>query len=104
VPAAVPRWLDVVAAWSWRTVVIAVAIALVGYVIVELRLVVIPLIVGVFLAALLMPLADRLERRTPLPRTVATLLVLLGALAAFAGVIWWLVPNFTDQVDELRGW
>jgi predicted PurR-regulated permease PerM len=99
----VPRWLDLVAAWSWRLVIIAIAIALVAYVVIELRLVVIPLIVAVFLAALLMPLVDRLERRTPLPRTIATVLVIIGALAALAGVIWLLVPGFVDQVDELRG-
>jgi predicted PurR-regulated permease PerM len=30
-------------------------------------------------------------------------LVLAAAVAALAGVISWLVPNFADQVDELRG-
>jgi len=98
----VPRWLDVVAAWSWRLLLLATALVVIGYVVVQLRLVVIPLIVAVFLAALLMPLVDMLERRSPLPRTAATLVVIVAALATLAGIIAWLVPNFVGQLDTLR--
>ena len=99
----VPRWLEVVAAYSWRLLLVAAAITVVGYILVQLKLVVVPLVVAVFLAALLMPLVDALERRTPLPRTPATLLVIVAAIAVLAGIIAWLVPTFTAQIDELRG-
>ena len=99
----VPRWLDVGASWGWRLLVLAAAATLIGFVVIQIKLVVIPLVIALFVAALLMPLVDRIDARTPLPRTAATLLVLAAAVAAVAGVIWWLVPNFADQVDELRG-
>ena len=98
-----PRWLDTVAAYSWRLLLLAAAVTVVGFALVELKLVVVPLIVAIFLAALLMPLVDRLDRRTPIPRTIATLLVIVAAIAVLAGIVAWLVPNFTGQIDELRG-
>jgi predicted PurR-regulated permease PerM len=99
----VPRWLDLVAAYSWRLLLVAAALVLIGYVLVQLRLIVVPLVVAIFLAALLMPLVDAIERRTPIPRTPATLLAILTALAVLGGIVAWLIPNFTGQLDELRG-
>ena len=83
--------------------VLAAVATLIGFVVIQIKLVVIPLVIAVFVAALLMPFVDRIDRRTPLPRTAATLIVLAVAVAVVAGVISWLVPNFADQVDELRG-
>jgi predicted PurR-regulated permease PerM len=99
----VPRWLDDGASWAWRLLVVAAAVTLIGFVVIQIKLVLIPSVIAVFVAALLIPLVDRIDARTPLPRTAATLLVLVAAVGAVAGVIWWLVPNFVEQVDELRG-
>ncbi|HSL10195.1 MAG TPA: AI-2E family transporter [Actinomycetota bacterium] len=99
---AVPRWLEAGAAYAWRLIVLAIALWLAANVLARLKLVVVPLVVGVFIAALLLPLVDRLDARLPLPRTVWSLLVLVLALAALAGVFTLIVPRFVDQLDELQ--
>jgi predicted PurR-regulated permease PerM len=98
----VPRWLETGAAYAWRLIALAIVVWLAANVLVRLRLVVVPLVVAVFIAALLLPLVDRLDERLPLPRTVWSLVVLVLALAVLAGVFALIVPPFVDQLDELQ--
>jgi hypothetical protein len=52
----VPPALARLAAWSWRLLVVGAAVGLVLYLLILLRVVVIPVIVALFLATLLVPL------------------------------------------------
>jgi putative heme transporter len=101
-----------VAAWALLGVVgVAVLAALVVF---ELRLVVVPLVIALFPAALLTPLVTRLERAGA-PPALAAAVVLLGFLAGLVGVlgaVGWIVAGELGQVldtlesayDDIRAW
>jgi predicted PurR-regulated permease PerM len=82
----VPSWLQTGAAWSWRLLVLALAVYLVTRLLGILYIVVVPCIAALLLTALLQPIADRL-RRAGLPRLAATWATLLMAVAVVGGLI-----------------
>ena len=82
----VPSWLQTGAAWSWRLLLLAVAIYLVARVLGILYIVVVPCIAALLLTALLQPLTARL-RRAGLPGLAATWATLLIAAAVFGGLV-----------------
>jgi len=79
----VPVWLDRLGQWSWRLLVAIGLLAVTIAVVVQVPLVVIPLVLGIVLAATLAPLGARLERRGWSPSRAA----LAATLGAAAGVV-----------------
>lgn len=73
----VPGGLATAAAFSWRLLLVLTATFVVAFVLLQVRLVVIPLVLGAAIAALLYRQVDWLDRRR-LPRSAAALLVTLG--------------------------
>jgi predicted PurR-regulated permease PerM len=96
----VPPSLARLAAWSWRLLVVGAAGGLVLYLLILLRVVVIPVIVALFLATLLVPLVHWLEARgwRHLP---AVLTVFLGAVLALAAIVAGLVPLIGNELGTL---
>ncbi|HZN74677.1 MAG TPA: AI-2E family transporter [Micromonosporaceae bacterium] len=95
-----PRSLRIVAAWSWRMLVIgAVAVAIVT-IVGRLKLVIVPLVIALLLAALLSPAVGWL-RRAKVPRSLATALVLVGGLAAVVGVLTLVIRQFVEGAPQL---
>lgn len=88
------------AASALELLLVAAAVALIGWVLVRLRLVVLPIVLAVFLSALLVPIARRL-RAVGLPGAPATLLAMLGSVAVIGGLAAALAPSVADQTDEL---
>jgi predicted PurR-regulated permease PerM len=88
------------AAISWRFILIAVAITILGFVLVQLRLVVIPVIVALLVSTLLVPPAAWL-RSKGWPALLATWAVILTCFLVFAGVGFLLVPQIALEMDEL---
>ena len=78
--ARVPYGVDLAAQWSWRLLVVALAGLVVARGIGMFAVVVLPLVIALLLAALLVPLVEVLHRAR-LPRGVASLLAVLGAIA-----------------------
>ena len=86
-PAAlVPRWLQAVAGWSWRLLVVAAVVYLLYRVAGRLTVVVVPCLAALLLTALLQPLTARLHR-AGLPMLAATWCTLVGAVIVLAGTI-----------------
>ena len=81
----VPSWLATAAAWSWRLLLLAIAIYLIARLLGILYIVVVPCIAALLLTALLQPLAYRL-RRAGLPALAATWVTLLIAAAVLGGL------------------
>ncbi len=87
----VPRGVRIAGAWSWRLLVIGAVIAVGIFLIVQLRLIIVPLLIAVLLSALLVPFKDFLHRHG-WPRWLAivaalvTLIVIVGGLFSLA--IW----------------
>ena len=82
----VPSWLQTAAAWSWRLLLIAIAIYLIARLLGILYIVVVPCVAALLLTALLQPLTHRL-RRAGLPTMLATWVTLLIAAAVLTGLV-----------------
>lgn len=99
-PVEVPHGLRVVAAWSWRLLVILLLATAVVAVMVRLEVLFVALFVALLVTALLEPLADRM-RRGGVPRVLATATVLLGAVLVLAGVLYLTGRSLLRQLDDL---
>jgi predicted PurR-regulated permease PerM len=85
---------------AWRLVVIAAAIAVVAWVMIKIRVVVLPLAFALLLSTVLIP-AQRWLRRLGIPALAATWLVFLTSIALVAGAAVWLVPLMIEQASQL---
>ncbi len=111
---AVPPALKVAAAYSWRILVIVGVIAVLVFVIMQFRDIVVPFFVAVLLAALLVPFMNYLVRKG-WPRWLAIVVAMVGTLAVIAGLIVLVVlqvragyPDLQSQsleaYDNLKAW
>lgn len=97
---AVDPFVRKAAAWSWRLLVIFAAILALLWVIVRLKVIVVPVALAVILTALLLPAVDWLDRRR-VPRGGAVALVLLTAIAVFGGIMTFVVSQFISGLPSL---
>ncbi|QAY60932.1 AI-2E family transporter [Microbacterium protaetiae] len=100
--ATVPTSLRIAAAYAWRLLLVAAALALAIWLIIELKLLVIPLLVAILVTALLWP-AFSFMLRHGMPRVPAIIIAVIGTLAIVAGLMWlvgWQVSVQWDQVKE----
>jgi predicted PurR-regulated permease PerM len=84
-PTGVPWSLRAASEWAWRFLVIAVAVILALYLLVRLRLIVFPVIVALFITALLAPAVNRLQDNG-MRRGAATAVVFVGSLLLLIGL------------------
>lgn len=96
----VPVLLAGAAAWSWRLLVVGAAGAMIVYVLIRLYVVVVPVILALFLAAVLEPVVARL-RRHGWPPALATVIVFFGTLAVIVLIIGWIGANVADELDDV---
>ncbi|QDB78350.1 AI-2E family transporter [Georgenia wutianyii] len=105
---AVPYPVRAAAAWAWRFLAIAAAVALVGYVVVVFKTVVVAFVIAILLAVLLDPVSAWLRKRLRFPRTLAAIVTLLGVVAVVSGLLTLagrsIINGFTDLADQaVRG-
>jgi predicted PurR-regulated permease PerM len=82
----VPWGVDLAAAWAWRFLVIAAAGYLIARVIGILMVIVLPVVVALFIAALVEPVVSALHRRG-MPRGIAAGLMVIGVIAAVVALL-----------------
>lgn len=108
----VPRGLRVATAFAWRFLVIAAAAGVGIWLVIQLKLLVIPLLVAILVSALVWP-AFSFMLRHRFPRWLAIVISVLGTLAVVAGLLWLAVWQITrqwssvqdrtvDAIDQLR--
>jgi putative heme transporter len=85
---------------AWALVGVALVLALLGYVASALVIVVVPVILALFPATLLAPVADLL-RRIGLPSALAALVALLFGLGVFFGILAGAIALVVAQAPEL---
>ena len=106
--------MKVAAAWSWRILVVLTVIAVVGFLIVQLRYVAVPFFIGILLAALLVPFSNWLQRKG-WPKGLAVALNEVAVIAVVGGLITLIVfqvragwPSLRDQTlarwDDFKAW
>ncbi|MGO1734687.1 MAG: AI-2E family transporter, partial [Leucobacter sp.] len=88
-----PLGVRVAAAWSWRLILIGLAFAGFLWLVVQVRIIVIPILIAILLTALLVPVVQWFERNY-LPRWAG----IIVALAAFVGAVWLLVSLIVTQL------
>jgi predicted PurR-regulated permease PerM len=98
---AVPRGLRVATAYSWRFLVIAAAIGVAVWIIIQLKLLVIPLLVAVLITALVWPAFTWMLRHR-VPRWLALIVALLGTIAIISGLLWLAVWQISREWGSVR--
>jgi putative heme transporter len=97
----IPTPLRVASEVSARLLIIAAGFALLIYLIIQLRVVVIPVAIAILLCALLAPVVHWLHARR-VPRGPATALVLVGGLAVLGGMLSFVVTTFVTGLPALQ--
>jgi predicted PurR-regulated permease PerM len=97
----VPRGVRIAGAWSWRLLLIGAVIAVLVFLIVQLRLIVIPVLVAVLLAALLVPFVDLLTRHR-CPRWLGIVLALVIVLVLAGGLMVLVVWQIRGEAHALQ--
>jgi len=108
----VPLSLRVSAAYAWRLLLIAAAAGVIIWIVIQLKLLVIPLLIGILVTALLWPAFEWMLRHR-FPRWLAIVIALLGTVAIVTGLLWlvgWQISRewaqvqarTVDAVDEFR--
>jgi predicted PurR-regulated permease PerM len=98
---AVPYGVQVASAWSWRILVIAGVLALLIFLIIQLRYVVVPFLVAVLLAALLVPFSEWLQRHR-WPKWLAIALSMLLTIGVIAGLVTLVVQQIRRELPEAQ--
>ncbi|MGW9022051.1 AI-2E family transporter [Leucobacter chromiiresistens] len=93
-----PLGVRVAAAWSWRLVLIGIALAGFLWLVVQVRIIVIPVLVAILLTALLAPVVHWFERQK-LPRWLGVVF----ALALFVALVWVLLTLIITQLRDGLG-
>jgi len=97
----VPLALRVSAGYAWRLLLIAAAVGVIIWIVIQLKLLVIPLLVGILITALLWPVFEWMLRKR-VPRWLAIFIALLGTLAIVAGLMWLVGWQVALEWDEVR--
>ena len=90
------------AAWAWRFLALAGAIWVLVFLIIQFRLLVIPLLIGVLLAALLVPYANWLARRLRFPKWLAITAAMLTLVGVVTALVWLVVAEVRAGWPSLR--
>ncbi|WP_430645738.1 AI-2E family transporter [Agromyces sp. GXS1127] len=84
--ASVPFAMRVAAAWSWRLLLVGGVLAVVIFLIIQLRLVIIPVLVAILISALLVPFSQFLQRHR-WPKGLAVAAAMVATLAFVGGLL-----------------
>jgi putative heme transporter len=99
----VPHGVELAASWAWRFLVIAAAVALLGWLVAFLAVVVIPVVVALLVTALVVPVVERLTL-LGVRRSLASILVVLATIGAVAALLTFagqqVAQGATDLADQ----
>lgn len=96
-----PHGLRVTTAYAWRFVVIAVAAGILIWLIIQLKLLVIPLMVSILITALLWPAFTWMIRHR-VPRWLAIVVSVIGTIAIIGGLLWLAIWQITREWGSVR--
>ena len=91
----------VAAAWGWRLLVAAAVIYALVQILSRVGLVVFPVIIALFLTAILQPLERQLRRVAPRPASLATLLAVLCGVIVLGGIGYFVAWQISTHITQL---
>lgn len=97
----VPRGLRLATAYSWRFLVVAAAIGVGVWLVIQLKLLVIPLLIAILITALLWPAFSWMLRHR-VPRSLAIVISVVGTLAIVTGLMWLAVWQIGRQWPSVQ--
>ncbi len=97
----VPRGLRVVTAYAWRLLLLAAAAGVAIWLIIQLKLLVIPLLIAILVSALLYPGFTWMLRHR-VPKWLAIVVAVLGTLAVVTGLMWLAVWQITREWPSVQ--
>jgi predicted PurR-regulated permease PerM len=98
---AVPIGLRVTAAYAWRLLLIAAVVAGIIWLVIELKLLVIPLMVGILITALLWPALQWMLRHR-FPRWLAVAISIISTLAIVSLLLWLVIWQVRAQLPDVQ--
>ncbi|MEO7350052.1 MAG: AI-2E family transporter [Terrimesophilobacter sp.] len=98
---AVPVGMRIAGAWSWRILALAGVIALLIYLVIQLRLIVVPFLVAILLAALLVPFVQWLQRHR-WPKWLAVMVAEVGLIGVISGLVYLIVTQVIRGFPDIR--
>ncbi len=98
---AIPVGMRIAGAWSWRILALAGVVALFVFLIVQLRLIVVPFLVAILLAALLVPFVQWLQRHK-WPKWLAVLVAEVGLIGIITGLVYLIVTQVIRGFPDIR--
>jgi predicted PurR-regulated permease PerM len=98
---AVPSGLRIATAYSWRFLVIAAAVGVLVWLVIQFKLLVIPLLVAILITALLWPALSWLLKHR-VPRWLAIAITLLGTIAIVGALVWLVAWQVSREVGAVR--
>ncbi|MCP2637823.1 AI-2E family transporter [Microbacterium sp. HD4P20] len=96
-----PRGLRIATAYSWRFLVVAAAIGVAVWLVIQLKLLVIPLLIAILVSALLYPAFTWMLRHR-VPRWIAIVVSVVSTLAIVTGLLWLAVWQITRQWSSVQ--
>lgn len=96
-----PRGLRVTTAYAWRFVVIVAAAAILIWLIIQLKLLVIPLLIAILITALVWPAFSWMLRHR-VPRWIAIVISVLGTIAIITGLFYLAIWQITREWSSVR--
>jgi len=101
VGAYVPRPLRIATAFGWRLLVLAAVVALFVWLVIQFKLIVVPVLVAILLSALLWPSFEWLLKHG-VPRLLAIVISLVGTIAIVTGLVWLVIWQVSGQWGLVR--
>ena len=101
ISAGLPHGLKVTTAYAWRFVVIAVAAGILIWIVIQLKLLVVPLLVAILVAALIWPGFTWLLRHR-VPRWLAVVVSVIGTFAVIGGLLWLAAWQISREWGSVR--
>ncbi|WP_307842855.1 AI-2E family transporter [Salinibacterium sp. NK8237] len=99
--AEVPAGLSIAAAYSWRMLVVLAVVAVLIYLVITLKYIVIPFLIAILIGALLVPVIGFLVR-VKWPRWLAVTVVLIGFFAVVSGLVVVVVGQVRSGLPALQ--
>ncbi len=97
----IPRGLRIATAYSWRFLVVAAALGVGIWLVIQLRLLVVPLLIAILVTALLWPAFSWMLRHR-VPKWLAIVISVVGTIAIVTGLLWLAVWQITRQWSDVQ--